>query len=235
MSQESLMLILFLCVVALFGSIEGIFSIPLKFLFRSGFSETKREIVSSIAALATIFFSSKIIAKMFFLYANAFKRNESPFNVNLDEVLSGISLSIVNTINGWVLSSLLVIIVFQAIVITATFKREEKSLKKAREKIEQEQQTFRENEKIRLAQEEQARWQLELDREIERERRLSEVRHESTIMAMRAQVALYAEYKEKGLSVEKEIFEMREKLLKMEGEENKAMLDEIKTTLDSLA
>ena len=88
---------------------------------------------------------------------------------------------------------------------------------------------------IKEKQEEHARWQLELDREIERERRLSEVHHESTIAFMEMQVALYAKYKEKGLSVEKEIFEMREKLLKMEGEENKAMLDEIKTTLDSLS
>lgn len=83
-------------------------------------------------------------------------------------------------------------------------------------------------------QREQEDWQKQLDREIERERRLAEVRHESTIMAMQAQVKLYAEYKEKGLDIERQVFDMRKTLIELEGHENKAMLDDVRKALDDL-
>ena len=96
--------------------------------------------------------------------------------------------------------------------------------------------SLEEQEKLKLKrmQEDQEEWQKQLDREIERERRLAEVRHESTIKAMQAQIKLYGEYKEKGLDIEKQVFEMRKNLIELEGQENKAMLDEVRQALDDL-
>jgi uncharacterized protein (UPF0335 family) len=53
-------------------------------------------------------------------------------------------------------------------------------------------------------------------------------------MAMQAQIKLYGEYKEKGLDIEKQIFDMRKNLIELEGQENKAMLDEVRQALDDL-
>jgi membrane protein implicated in regulation of membrane protease activity len=107
--------------------------------------------------------------------------------------------------------------------------------KEEREKLEHEKHKKMLEEAERLEkQQEQEEWQKQLDREIERERRLAEVRHESTLMAMQAQIKLYGEYKEKGLDIEKQIFDMRKNLIELEGQENKAMLDEVRQALDEL-
>ena len=114
-------------------------------------------------------------------------------------------------------------------------EKEQEDLKNKKLAELAEKKAKEEADKNRLAQEEQAKWQLELDREIERERRLAEVRNNATLDYMKVLIDLYAKYKEKGLSVEKEIFDMRAKLLELEGQENKAMIQDLVNTLDSLA
>jgi type III secretory pathway component EscV len=112
-------------------------------------------------------------------------------------------------------------------------RRKEGKQRKINEAIAQKQK--QEEDRINAEkQQEQEEWQKQLDREIERERRLAEVRHESTLMAMQAQIKLYGEYKEKGLDIEKQIFDMRKNLIELEGQENKAMLDEVRQALDDL-
>jgi hypothetical protein len=146
-----------------------------------------------------------------------------------------------------VLISILCGLIYSAIIFTPLliipyhfFRRKKMKITMAAYQIKcnEEQEQLKKLEEIEQKriqkEEEQANWQLQLDREIERERRLAEVRHDSTLMAMKAQVNIYAEYKEKGLSVEKEIFDMRKTLIDLEGQENKAMLDEVNRALNDL-
>jgi hypothetical protein len=116
-------------------------------------------------------------------------------------------------------------------------RKKEEKINLQQRKIDEDQKIENDrisNEKKQKEEAEQAEWQKQLDREIERERRLAEVRHESTLMAMQAQIKLYGEYKEKGLDIEKQIFDMRKNLIELEGQENKAMLDEVRQALDDL-
>lgn len=114
------------------------------------------------------------------------------------------------------------------------FKRRKLEKVRKRDEAIAEKQKHEEDRINAEKQKEQEEWQKQLDREIERERRLAEVRHESTIMAMQAQIKLYAEYKEKGLDIERQVFDMRKTLIELEGHENKAMLDDVRKALDDL-
>jgi flagellar biosynthesis component FlhA len=77
-------------------------------------------------------------------------------------------------------------------------------------------------------------FQTNLRREVQRERELSAVRNEGMIELLRAQVELIAKHKREGADVEREIIEMRKKLLDYEATENKAMIGELISTLDRL-
>ena len=77
-------------------------------------------------------------------------------------------------------------------------------------------------------------FQTGLRREVQRERELSAVRNESTIQLFREQVALIAAHKREGLNVEREIYDMRKKLLEFERDENSAMIGDLISTLDRL-
>jgi flagellar biosynthesis GTPase FlhF len=115
-------------------------------------------------------------------------------------------------------------------------KKENIEIEKEKIKLENEKLKLEEEEnRKRKKQDEQEEWQRQLDREIERERRLSEVRHESTLKAMMSQIALMTEYKKKGADIEREVFDMRKTMLELEGQENKSMLDEVRQALDELA
>lgn len=81
---------------------------------------------------------------------------------------------------------------------------------------------------------EEKNFQTNLRREVQRERELSNVRNEGTIQLLRAQVELIAKHKQEGANVEREIYDMRKKLLEYEREENKAMIGELMSTLDSI-
>lgn len=50
----------------------------------------------------------------------------------------------------------------------------------------------------------------------------------------RVQIELMIEYKKQGLNIERDIYEMREKLLSLEREENNVMIQDLLRTLDSL-
>jgi flagellar biosynthesis component FlhA len=77
-------------------------------------------------------------------------------------------------------------------------------------------------------------FQTNLRREVQRERELSAVRNEGMIELLRGQVELIARHKREGADVEREIIEMRKKLLDYEATENKAMIGELISTLDCL-
>lgn len=77
-------------------------------------------------------------------------------------------------------------------------------------------------------------FQTGLRREVQRERELAAVRNESTIKLFREQVALIAAHKREGLNVEREIYDMRKKLLEFERDENSAMIGDLISTLDRL-
>jgi flagellar biosynthesis component FlhA len=77
-------------------------------------------------------------------------------------------------------------------------------------------------------------FQTNLRREVQRERELSAVRNEGMIALLCAQVELIAKHKREGADVEREVIEMRKKLLDYEATENKAMIGELISTLDRL-
>ncbi|NHZ66622.1 hypothetical protein [Massilia genomosp. 1] len=86
----------------------------------------------------------------------------------------------------------------------------------------------------RRKEEEQAEFELQLAREVQRKRVLAEVDHEITLKAIETQMKILGEHKEKGLAIDKEIFEMRKTILDLEGQENKAMIDALKSELNEL-
>lgn len=77
-------------------------------------------------------------------------------------------------------------------------------------------------------------FQKNLRREVQRETELAKVRNQSTVELLTAQVNLIAAQKKEGLNVEREIYQMREKLLAYERVENTAMIEDLKQVLDNL-
>lgn len=77
-------------------------------------------------------------------------------------------------------------------------------------------------------------FQKNLRREVQRETELAKVRNQSTIELLTAQVNLIAAHKREGLNVERDIYEMREKLLAYERVENTAMIEDLKQVLDNI-
>ncbi len=77
-------------------------------------------------------------------------------------------------------------------------------------------------------------FQTNLRRKVQEERELAAVRNESTIQLLCAQVELIAKHKQEGANVEREIYDMRKKLLDYEKQENSAMIAELISTLDSI-
>jgi len=76
-----------------------------------------------------------------------------------------------------------------------------------------------------------ARWEEELRRKLVEEEQLSKVRNTSMIEMYKTQVDLMMKYKQEGANIDKDIFAMREKLLVLEGQENKAMVQDLKSAL----
>lgn len=106
----------------------------------------------------------------------------------------------------------------------AFIESEIKSLQKAKSDIES---------KL-LREAENAEWQRQLDREIAREKALGQAKNENVLQAIKDQIMIMHTYREKGLDVERQIMEMRKELLELEGQENEAMLNQLKTALDSM-
>jgi len=79
-----------------------------------------------------------------------------------------------------------------------------------------------------------ARWEEELRRKLIEEEQLSRVRNTSMIEMYKTQVDLMMKYKKEGANIDKDIFAMREKLLVLEGQENKAMVQDLMNTLSGL-
>jgi len=77
-------------------------------------------------------------------------------------------------------------------------------------------------------------WEEQLHREITREEALARVRNTSMIEMYKTQVDLMMKYKKEGANIDKDIFAMREKLLVLEGQENKAMVQDLMNTLNGL-
>jgi flagellar biosynthesis component FlhA len=77
-------------------------------------------------------------------------------------------------------------------------------------------------------------FQKNLRRKVEEERAMSAVRNEATIQLLREQVALIAAHKREGANVEREIYDMRVKLLEFERQENNAMIGDLIKTLDGI-
>jgi flagellar biosynthesis component FlhA len=81
---------------------------------------------------------------------------------------------------------------------------------------------------------EEKTFQTNLRRRVQEERELAAVRNESMLTLYRGQVELIAQHKREGANVEREIYEMRTKLLEHEKQENSAMIQELIGTLDRL-
>jgi hypothetical protein len=114
--------------------------------------------------------------------------------------------------------------------------REEEELeRKEREERERESVSRK---KIQEENERKARdreqWEEQLHREIIREEALAKVRNTSMIEMYKTQVDLMMKYKKEGANIDKDIFAMREKLLLLEGQENKAMVQDLMNTLNGL-
>ena len=78
------------------------------------------------------------------------------------------------------------------------------------------------------------RWEEQLRRKLIEEEQISKVRNKSMIDLYSKQVELLIQYKREGLNIDKEIFDMREKLLVLERQENNAMVQDLLDTLDRL-
>ena len=108
--------------------------------------------------------------------------------------------------------------------------------------VAQEKQRILEENQARLAAEEAARKIKQAEDEAYR-KRLQEIEDVEAAKSRgqakglaelyRHQIELLVEYKKRGADIEKEVFEMRGKLLKLEGEENKSLLGMLKE-LDSI-
>jgi hypothetical protein len=81
---------------------------------------------------------------------------------------------------------------------------------------------------------EEKQWKKELERKVKEEEALAKVRNTSMLKMYESQVELMIKGKEAGANIDKEIFAMREKLLILEGQENKAMIQELLETLNGL-
>ena len=95
---------------------------------------------------------------------------------------------------------------------------------------EAEEQEWLKKEKAR----DREQWEEQLHREITREEALARVRNTSMIEMYKTQVDLMMKYKKEGANIDKDIFAMREKLLVLEGQENKAMVQDLMNTLNGL-
>ena len=78
------------------------------------------------------------------------------------------------------------------------------------------------------------RRKIEADISAEIDNKKEMLKYEGVLKLYEKQLAILVDAKKQGLKIESEIFEMRQKLLSLEKEENSAMLQELMQTLDSI-
>jgi hypothetical protein len=88
------------------------------------------------------------------------------------------------------------------------------------------------SQKVRDAQEERE-WRKNLNRELEREEKLAKVRNNSMLAFYEQQAQVLVNFKREGTNMDKELLEMREKILALEGKENQATIDRVMAMINN--